>query len=192
MKEFETTNLIIRKFREEDAKDILENCTYNGKKKKKYNLNACEDYEMIKAELKSAIKLSNSDYPLWAIEEKSSNKLIGFVSANKSLNGVESFCEITFYIEELNKSRKNREYLKITLEIIVEYLMNEEKIDNIVTEVYNCKTEESKQVINILEEIGMKKDKILRERILGSDLAKLENVIIFSIKRKDLKILHSI
>ena len=189
MKEFETTKLIIRKFREDDAKDILENCTYNGKKKKKYNLNACEDYEMIKAELKSAIKLSDSDYPLWAIEEKSSNKLIGFVSANKSLDGIDNFCEITFYIEELNKNRK---YLKIALELIAEYLINEEKIDNIVTEVYNCKTEESKQMINLLEEIGMKKDETLRERILGSDLAKLENVVIFSMKRKDLEILHSI
>lgn len=189
MKEFETTNLVIRKFREEDAKDILENWTYNGKKKKKYNLNACEDYEKIKGELKSAIRLSDSDYLLWAIEEKSSNKLIGFVNANKSSEGVDNFCEITFYIEELNKNRK---YLKIALEIIMEYLMNEEKIDNIVTEVYDYKTEESKQMINLLEEIGMKKDETLRERILGSDLAKLENVVIFSMKRKDLEILHSI
>ena len=38
----------------------------------------------------------------------------------------------------------------------------------------------------------MKKDETLRERILGSDLANLENVVIFSLKRKDLEILHSI
>lgn len=183
MKEFETTNLIIRKFKEDDAKEIFENWTYI--EKKKHNSNSWEVYEIIKDELRSAIELSNSNYPLWAIEEKNSKSLIGFVSANKSSEGIESFCELTFFIENLNKNKEN---LKITLEKIIEYLMNEEKIDNVITEIYDCTTKEAKIIIGILEEIGMKEDKSLRERILGEELAKLENLVIFSMKRKKLEV----
>ena len=188
MKEFETSKLIIRSFKEDDAKEILENWTYDGKEKRKYNPKACEDLEMIKVQLKSAIKLSDEGYPTWAIQEKDSKKLIGFVSANE-VSVEEALCGFVFHIESLCK---NKEHLKEALETISDYLLFEDDFDILTTKLSDSKNEETSKTVEVLEESGMKQEGRLRNRILNRKTNKIEDLLIFSLMRKDREFLQAL
>ena len=105
MKDLESKNLKIRKFKIEDAEDIYKNLATERKLEKCLGYNIHESVEQTKKMVSSYIYEYEANELVWAIEEKQSNSAIGFINALEVSN-LNKYCNIKFgiafkYIEKL-------------------------------------------------------------------------------------------
>ena len=79
MKELETPNLVMRKFREDDVDDLFE-VTSNKKVAEASDFNVHETKEDTLMEIETAIQDYDTYDACWAIEEKTAHKVIGYIN----------------------------------------------------------------------------------------------------------------
>lgn len=179
MKNFETQRLKIRKFSLKDVNESYNNFAGDEEISEHLNYRAHINAMETKSLIMSAIKEYDSQMPVWAIEEKMSKKVIGFI---RVVNVCQSnnMCECIWSIgEKWHEKGMSQEALKEVLN----YLFTKENYEIITTYYYcNCKEHE-----DTLIQLGMKKDAELRNRRKNSKTGEFENLIIYSIMKDELK-----
>lgn len=181
MKDLETENLRIRKFRIEDAEDVYNNLATEKKLEKCLGYNMHQDIEQTKQMILSYINEYEANELVWVIEEKLTNTAIGFINALE-VSTLNQYCNMKFgiafkYIE--------KHYMEEALNCVLEYIFNEKGLNMVVSKFYDGNEEITNFKTTILDTIGMKKEAVLRSRKINEKTGILENQVIYSITKDE-------
>ena len=180
MKDFETENLKIRKFKLEDANDVHENLATEERLTKCLGYHIHKDVEETKIMVKSFIKEYEMNEYIWAIEEKDSNIVIGYLRASE-ISKSNKLCKIKFGI---GLKWLDTGYMEEALNCILNYLF-EEGFNIIITEFCDGHEELTKIKEKILKNVWMKKEASLSNRRINKKTKLSENLIIYSIMKEE-------
>lgn len=181
MKDLETENLRIRKFKIEDTEDIYNNLATEKKLEKCLGYNMHQDMEQTKQMILSYINEYDANELVWVIEEKKTNTAIGFINALE-VSTLNQYCNMKFgiafkYIE--------KHYMEEALNCVLEYIFNEKGLNMVVSKFYDGNEEITNFKTTILDAIGMKKEAVLRSRKINEKTGILENQVIYSITKDE-------
>ena len=181
MKDLETKNLKIRKFKIEDAEDIYENLATEKKLEKCLGYSIHQSVEQTRQMISSYIYEYEANELVWVIEEKQSNSAIGFINALEVSN-LNKYCNIKFgiafkYIE--------KHYMEEALNCVLEYIFSEKNFNMVVAKFCDGNKEITNYKTAILEGIGMKKEAVLRNRRINEKTGIIENQVIYSITKDE-------
>lgn len=181
MKDLETKNLKIRKFQIGDAKDVYTNLATEEKLADCLEYNIHRNIEETRAIVSSYIKEYEMNELVWAIEEKTTNSVIGFINALEE-SRTHKCCKIKFGI---GLKWVNTGYMEEALDKILEYLFNEEKFNLVISNFYDGNKEFTQIKENMLQNVGMIKEACLRNRKINDKNGRAENRIIYSIVKEE-------
>ena len=181
MKDLETKNLRVRKFRIEDAEDIYKNLATEKKLEKCLGYNIHQSVEETRKMVSSYIYEYEANELAWAIEEKQSHLAIGFINALE-VSKLNEYCNIKFGIA-FKYIKKH--YMEEALNCVLEYVFNEKKFNMVVSKFYDGNKEITEYKTAILEKIGMKKEAVLRNRKINEKTGIIENQVIYSITKDE-------
>ena len=169
-KRFKTNSVIVRRFQMNDAKQAYEN--FNNSIK-----TTVERIERIKMIIKSAINEYYTDEPIWAVEDKLNKKLVGGVRVC-NYSSKNKMCNISWMMFH---KHCNNSFMKDALTQVLNFLFTKKDIELIECSYY----EQNENNGVILDEIGMRKEAVLRDRRFNEKTNKRENFVIYSINRKE-------
>ena len=181
MKDLETKNLKIRKFKIEDAEDIYKNLATEKKLEKCLGYNIHHSIEETRKMVSSYICEYEANELAWAIEEKQSHSAIGYINALE-VSTLKEYCNIKFGIG-LNYIEKH--YMEEALTCVLAYIFNEKNLNMVVSKFYDGNKEITNYKTAILEGIGMKKEAVLRNRRINEKTGIIENQVIYSITKDE-------
>ena len=177
MREFETKNLKIRKFRMEDVEDVHKNLATETELAECLGYHIHKSIHETEVMVDSFIKESEMNEFIWAIEEKSNSEVIGFINASER-SDQNRVCKFKFGIA---LDKVNSGYMEEALRVIVDYLLNERNFNVIISEFYDGCQQLTEVKCKMLENVGMSKEAILHKRKINSKTGLPENKIIYSI-----------
>lgn len=177
MRNFETGNSIIRSFDMEDVRQLYFRMAKDEEVCDMCNClihrNICETEVMVK----SFIVEYKSNEPVWVVEDIDKKLLIGMIKViNYSVKN--KICKIELVIA---KDYWNKDYMCEALKKVIEYLFVEKDIEIIESMHY----ENTKIIKNILENVGMTLEAVLRERRINTKTNERENLNVYSITKKE-------
>lgn len=164
-KYFKTNNVIVRKF---ELKDVKQDCS---------DLLEANNLEEAKMNIRSAINEYYTDEPIWAVEDKSSRSLVGSIRVS-NYSAKNKMCNISWIMSYKHWDTK---FMKEALTQIFNFLFTKKDIELIECSYY----EQDNNKNNTLEEIGMTKEAILRDRRINEKTNKKENFVIYSISKQE-------
>ncbi|MGN1311251.1 MAG: GNAT family N-acetyltransferase [Clostridia bacterium] len=179
MRDFETKNLKIRKFRMEDVEDVHKNLATESKLTECLGYNIHKTMHETEVMVASLIKEYEMNELIWAIEDKAESEVIGFINAFER-SDINKVCKFKFGIA-LNKVYSG--YMEEALKVVIDYLLNVKKFDVLISEFYDGCEMITKIKSNILENVGMTKEAVLHNRKINIKTGLAENKIIYSIFR---------
>ena len=150
MKDLETKNLKIRKFKMDDVEDVYKNLATIQE------LKNCSEYHIHKniyetsAMVSSFIREYETGELALAVEEKSTSTVI-----EEALNAV------------------------------LDYLFNQLDFNIVISKFYDSNKKLTETKCEMLENVGMKKDAVLRNRKINEKTGKSENLIVYSIMKNE-------
>lgn len=181
MKDLETKRHKIRRPKSEDAEDIYEKWGKDTEKVAEYEEhNVHKNIIETRAILKAAITESEHGAPTWFVEEKKTKAIIGYIKVSAA-SKKDKKCEITFYFVE--KWRRDSTPEEV-LEEIIRYLFTEQSFEIVIKKFYDRSKEDTECISGILERIGMKKEGILRNRMINSKGEKIDRLV-YSILKEE-------
>lgn len=166
-KHFKTDCVIVRKFNMKDVEQMHVNLTA-------VENNSIEEARMI---VKSAINEYYTDEPTWAIEDKQKKNLVGVIRVT-NYSPKNKMCNVTWMMS--NKYWDNN-FMKDALTQIFNFLFNKKEIELIECSFY----EQNKNSSIILDEIGMTREAVLRDRRINEVTQEKENFVIYSINKNE-------
>lgn len=129
-------------------------------------------------EIETAIQDYDTYDACWAIEEKSSHKVIGYINMiNVSLKNKQ--CTLFW---ALNQKCWGLGYSEEILKVLIKYLFEEHPFEIIIVKYYNDIHFDN----HILENAGMKRDAVLRDRRVNSLTGKKDSLVIYSILKEEM------
>ena len=176
MKELETEQIKLRKYKKEDSEEIYENLTRKGKVEKCIGYPVHQSIDETKKMVNSFIKEFELGEPMWAMEEKETHQIIGFIQA-RELSKQNQRCEINFGIK---KEKLKEISLEKAIQIVIKHLQ-EEGYPLVISKFYDENPEWTKSKCEFLEKAGMKQEAILKNRKIDSKTGRKENYIIYSV-----------
>lgn len=188
MKDLETENLKIRKFKIEDAEDIYKNLATDRRLEDCLGYNVHQSVEQTRKMISSYIYEYEADELVWALEEKQSNSVVGYINALEFSN-FNKYCNIKFGIE-LKFIEKH--YMEEALIRVLEYIFNEKDFNMVVSEFCDGNKQVNDFKTTILEKLGMKKEAVLRNRKINEKTGLAENQVIYSITKDEFLELNKI
>lgn len=177
MRDFETKNLKLRKFRIEDVNDVHKNLATESELTECIGYNIHKSIHETETMVASFIKEYEMNELIWAIEEKSTSEVIGYINAFER-SDANKVCKIKFGIA-LNKVDTG--FMEEALKVVIDYLFNEKNFDVIISEFYDGYEKLEKIKCNMLENVGMSKEAVLHKRKINTKTGLAENKIIYSI-----------
>lgn len=180
MKDFKTNDVLIRKFKQDDIDKIQEG--FNSSNKRISNLSniyVTESKLEIQMIVESAIHEYYSEEPVWALETKKTKDVFGFIKIDK-YSPKNKICNISWAMIDNNVNEK---LILQALQKIMDYLFKKKGIELIECSYY----EENTRTGQILDDVGMKKEAVLKQRRINEQTNKKEDFIIYSINIKDFK-----
>lgn len=177
MKDFETKNLKIRKFRKEDVGDVYKNLATEKELVECLRYNIHKSIQETEIMVCSYIKEYEMNELIWAIEEKSTSEVIGFINAVERSDS-NKVCKFKFGIA-LNKVDTG--FLEEALKVIIDYLFNEKDFNVLVSEFYDGCEKLTSIKRKILENLGMAEEAVLHKRKINKKTGIAENKVIYSI-----------
>lgn len=172
-KTISTDRLVLRKFKEEDAKSFYD-LVGSDKEVSKYVVwNTHKDIEVTKKCIDSWISRYQEDYTYyWAIELKETNEVIGSISCVK-VDVKNEVCELGYVIS----SREwNKGIAAETLKAVIDYL-REEGFKTICAEHLSMNPASGR----VMEKCGMQYEGRLRNRMIDKNTGKYDDLISYSI-----------
>lgn len=177
MRDFETKNLKIRKFRIEDVEDVHKYLATESELAECLGYNIHKSIHETETMVASFIKEYEMNELIWAIEEKNTSEVIGYINAFER-SDANKVCKIKFGIA-LN--RVDTGFMEEALEVIIDYLFNKKNFDVIISEFYDGCKKLIQIKCNILENVGMTKEAVLHKRKINNKTGVAENKVIYSI-----------
>lgn len=183
MKDLESERLILRKFKKEDVDDMYEIASDNKLAEHSFfaehsvfcSLDSKDDTLRV---IESAIQDYGSYETCWAVEHKETHKVIGHIRIDDaSLKNKQ--CTLIWSISE---KYWGQGYATEMLKAVFKFLFEEHPFDIIVVKYYSNSVFSN----NILEDAGMKKDAVLRDRRINSHTGKKESLIVYSILKEEM------
>lgn len=184
-KHFKTDSVIVRRFEMKDAKQAYLNLSENDNFNKNDNTSKAfinereifEGIEKTKMIIKSAINEYYTDEPIWAVEDKVNKNLVGSIRVC-NYSSKNKMCNISWM---MSYKYWDNNFMKEALTQIFKFLFAKKDIELIECSYF----EQNKNNSIILEEIGMKKEAVLRDRRINEKTNQKENFVIYSINRKE-------
>ncbi len=177
MKDFETKNLLIRKFKMEDVEDVYKNLATEKELADCYGYTMHNSIHETEVMVASLIKEYEMNELIWGIEDKENSELIGFINASER-SDLNKVCKFKFGIA-LNKVSSG--YMEEALKVIIDYLLNEKDFNVLISEFYDGYEKLTQIKSSILENAGMSKEAVLHKRKINIKTGIAENKIIYSI-----------
>lgn len=181
MKDLETKNLKIRKFQISDVNDVHKYLATEEKLADCLDYNMHKNIEETKTMILSYIKEYEMNELVWAIEEKTTNKVIGFINAQE-VSKTNKSCRIKFGIA---LKWVNTGYMEEALAKVLEYLFEEKKFYIVISNFYDGNKELTEIKEKMLQGVGMRKEACLRNRRINQKNGKSENKVIYSITQDE-------
>lgn len=188
MKDLETKNLKIRKFQIGDTKDVYNNLATEEELADYLEYNIHRNLEETKAMVTSYIKEYEMNELFWAIEEKTTNTVIGFINALEE-SRTHKCCKIKFGI---GLKWVNTGYMEEALDKILEYLFYEEDFNLVISNFYDGNKKFTQIKENMLQNVGMIKEACLRNRKINDKNGRAENRIVYSIIKEEFDIKNKV
>ena len=184
-KHFKTDSVIVRRFEMKDAEQAYLNLDEDENELNKNNTvqagenerKIVEGIEKTKMIIKSAINEYYTDEPIWAVEDKASKNLVGSIRVT-NYSPKNKMCNVSWM---MSYKYWDNNFMKDALTQIFKFLFTKKNIELIECSYY----EQSKENSIILEEIGMKREAVLRDRRINEKTNEKENFVIYSINRKE-------
>lgn len=177
MRDFETKNLLIRKFKMEDVEDVHKNLATVKELEECFGYNLHKSMYETEAMVASLIKEYEMNELIWGIEDKAHSELIGFINASER-SDIHKVCKFKFGIA-MNKVHSG--LMEEALKVIIDYLINEKNYNVVISEFYDGHEKLNKIKSKILENVGMSKEAVLHKRKFNNKTGLSENKIIYSI-----------
>lgn len=181
MKDLETKNLKIRKFKMSDAEDVHKYLATEEKLADCLDYNIHKNIEETNTMITSYINEYEMNELVWAIEEKATNKVIGFINA-KEISRTNKCCRIKFGIA---LDWVDTGYMEEALEKVLEYLFEEEEFYLVISNFFDGNKELTQIKEKMLQGVGMIKEACLRNRRINQKTGKSENRVIYSITQDE-------
>ena len=181
MKRLETKRYILRKPNENDAEEIYERWGTD-----KENMAQYKEHKLYrnvieaKALINSILKENEDGIIFWIIEDKESQDIIGYI---KLPTGIikDKKRELTFYFLKGHREDGTPEEV---LKTVIDYIFSKEKYETVITKFYDRNERDTKLVHNILTNVGMSREGILRNRLINDEGKKIDKYI-YSILKEE-------
>ena len=181
MQQLETDRYILRKPNENDAEEIYERWGTD-----KENMAQYKEHKLYrnvieaKALINSILKENEDGLIFWIIEEKESKDIIGYI---KLPTGTikDKKRELTFYFLKGHREDGTPEEV---LKSVIDYIFSKEKYETIITKFYDRNERNTKLIHNILTNVGMSREGILRNRLINDEGKKIDKYI-YSILKEE-------
>lgn len=181
MEQLETDRYILRKPNENDAEEIYERWGTD-----KENMAQYKEHKLYrnvieaKALINSILKENEDGIIFWIIEDKESKDIIGYI---KLPTGTikDKKRELTFYFLKGHREDGTPEEV---LKTVIDYIFSKEKYETIITKFYDRNEKNTKLVHNILTNVGMSREGILRNRLINDEGKKIDKYI-YSILKEE-------
>lgn len=183
MKDLETQRLILRKFKKSDVNDMYKIASDNKIAENSFFAEhsvfcAHKSKDDTLRVIESAIQDYGSYETCWAIEHKESGKVIGHIRIDDaSLKNRQ--CTLVWSIAH---NYWGKGYCTEMLKAVFKFLFENHPFDIIVVKYYSNTTFSN----SFLDDIGMKRDAILRDRRINSKTGKKESLIVYSILKEEI------
>lgn len=180
-KKLETERYVLRMPKMDDAEEIYEKWGSDKENMAEYKYHGIhKNIIETRGLLKAAITEAEDGIPFWFIESKKSKEIIGYIKISE-YSEKDKKAEIIFYFLENWRNDGSPEEV---LGKVIEYLFTERTFETIVMEFYDIYKEDTELLSGILESIGLKREGILRNRMINSNGEKV-NKIIYSILKEE-------
>ena len=181
MEQLETDRYILRKPNENDAEEIYERWGTD-----KENMAQYKEHKLYrnvieaKALINSILKENEDGIIFWIIEDKESKDIIGYI---KLPTGTikDKKRELTFYFLKGHREDGTPEEV---LKTVIDYIFSKEKYETVITKFYDRNERNTKLVHNILTNVGMSREGILRNRLINDEGKKIDKYI-YSILKEE-------
>lgn len=177
MRNFRTNDVLIRKFKEDDVDNLYK--YFNSSDKIPYlsniiiNENKCETQKIVE----SAMIEYYTEEPIWALEEKQTKDVFGFIKID-NYSPKNKICNISWAMVD---NYSNEKLITQALKRVMNYLFDKRGIELIECSYY----EQGKETGEILNNVGMKKEAVLKQRRYNEQTNKREDYIIYSMDIND-------
>lgn len=181
MEQLETDRYILRKPNENDAEEI-----YARWGTDKENMAQYKEHKLYrnvieaKALINSILKENEDGIIFWIIEDKESQDIIGYI---KLPTGTikDKKRELTFYFLKGHREDGTPEEV---LKTVIDYIFSKEKYETVITKFYDRNERDTKLLHNILTNVGMSREGILRNRLINDEGKKIDKYI-YSILKEE-------
>ena len=181
MEQLETDRYILRKPNENDAEEIYERWGTD-----KENMAQYKEHKLYrnvieaKALINSILKENEDGIIFWIIEDKESQDIIGYI---KLPTGTikDKKRELTFYFLKGHREDGTPEEV---LKTVIDYIFSKEKYETVITKFYDRNERDTKLLHNILANVGMSREGILRNRLINDEGRKIDKYI-YSILKEE-------
>lgn len=181
MKRLETKRYILRMPNVDDAEEIYERWGTD-----KENMAQYKEHKLYrnvieaKALINSILKENEDGIIFWIIEDKESQDIIGYI---KLPTGTikDKKRELTFYFLKGHREDGTPEEV---LKTVIDYIFSKEKYETVITKFYDRNERDTKLLHNILTNVGMSREGILRNRLINDEGKKIDKYI-YSILKEE-------
>lgn len=177
MRNFKTDNVIVRRFEMNDVEQAYYNLSLYEDISDMANYKTHKSMDETRMIIKSAINEFYTDEPIWAVEDKKSKNLVGFIRVT-NYSAKNKRCNITW---TMAYKYWNTCFMKDALIKTINFLFLKKDIELIVCSYYG----DNKISGEILESVGMRKEAVLRERKINEKTNEKENCVIYSINKQE-------
>ena len=183
MKRLETKRYILRMPNVDDAEEIYERWGTD-----KENMAQYKEHKLYrnvieaKALINSILKENEDGIIFWIIEDKESQDIIEYI---KLPTGIikDKKRELTFYFLKGHREDGTPEEV---LKTVIDYIFSKEKYETVITKFYDRNERDTKLLHNILTNVGMSREGILRNRLINDEGKKIDKYI-YSILKEEWK-----
>ena len=180
-RELETQRYLLRIPKMEDAEEIYEKWGRDTEKVAEYKYhNVHKNIIETRGLLKAAIIESEDGIPFWFIESKESGEIIGYIKISE-YSEKDKLADVIFYfLENWRKDGSPEE----VIDRVIEFLFKEKTFETMVVKFYDREEKDTKLLSSVLERIGMKREGVIRNRMINNEGKKIDRII-YSILKEE-------
>ena len=181
MKKIETQRYILRIPKIEDAEEIYERWGTDKEKMAEYKEHKLyRNVIEAKALITAAIQETENGVVFWIIEDKKTNKIVGYIKLPSGIKK-DKKREVSFYFL---KDWRNDGTPEEVLSGVIDYIFTNEEYETIIMKFYAAYKDDTELLDSILLRIGMKREGILRNRLINNEGQKIDKYI-YSILKEE-------
>ncbi len=177
MKNIETNRLLLRKFKEDDAKLCYQNFGQEKELGRFLPMYPVQSEEAMKQMISGFVNAYENDAFIWLIEEKSSGQPIGYLCVDIPYRELE-IGEISYL---LGAKYQGNGYAKEAAQAVISFMFREEKL-KLIEAKYNEKNTSSGK---LLERLHFTKEAVLRDRRKDGFTGEQCGLVVCSLKENE-------